>query len=46
LVAEPAHAPSEAYRHLEEVTDESALEYLRQARRERIGPELGRAGER
>jgi putative phosphoribosyl transferase len=43
-VAEPAHAPSDAYEQLEDVTDASALEYLRQARRERIGPEMGRAG--
>jgi putative phosphoribosyl transferase len=43
-VAEPAHPAGDAYEHLEEVTDESALEYLRQARRERIGDELEQAG--
>jgi predicted phosphoribosyltransferase len=43
-VAEPARPASDAYEHLEEVSDASALEYLRQARRELLGPEIERAG--
>jgi putative phosphoribosyl transferase len=43
-VAEPAHPLAAAYERLEEIGDAAAIEYLRQARRERIGAGVAQAG--
>ncbi len=43
-LTDPSHPASEAYERLEDITDETALEYLRRARLERVAERVEPAG--